>query len=195
MESKPKGRPKGTGTGQARELTPAEIEHLTAVTTDLRDRALLWLCIGAGLRVGEACSLTIGRIGSDGSVLIERSRAKSKKSRRCFVAPRAKTYVLEYLATRPNARPEEPLFPSNHGGGHMTANWGVRLVKELFEAAGIVGATSHSLRRTHANTVYRQCLDVLVIQGQLGHASLDTTVRYLDTSAVKRSGVVANIKF
>jgi integrase/recombinase XerD len=189
------GRPKGTGTGKARELTPEEIERLTAATTNPRDRALLWLCIGGGLRVGESCSLTVGRFGSDGSVLIEKSLAKSGRSRRCYVAPRALEYVRAYLATRSDLHPAAPLFPSRSGGGCMTANWGVRLVARLFEAAGIQGATSHSLRRTHANTLNRSGTNILVIQGQLGHRRLNTTAEYLSVSETERSRALSGVHF
>lgn len=189
------GRPEGTGTGSARELTPSEIERLTRCTESLRDKALIWLCLGGGLRIGEACSMLIGRVASDGSVLVERSLAKTRKSRRSHLTPQAQKHLQAYLATRPNAAPHEPLFPSRSGGGCMRANWGVRLVDGLLRAAGIQGASSHSLRRSHANTLRRNGVDLTVIQGQLGHHNLNTTAIYMSTSEVERSVAVSRIKF
>lgn len=189
-----RGRPKGTGTGKARELTPQEIERLTRCTQNLRDRALIWVAMGAGLRIGECMSMLICHVASDGSVLVERSRAKSRRSRRVHLAPQALRHLRSYLETRPNALPTEPLFPSRTGAC-MRANWGVRLVDKLFAQAGIEGASSHSLRRTHANTLRRSGVDIVVIQGQLGHARLDTTAAYLSASEVERSAALSRIKF
>lgn len=191
---KRRGRPAGTGTGKARELEPVELERLTAAATNPRDRALVWLCVGAGLRVGEACTMNIGHVGTDGSVLVEGSRAKSRRSRRCYIAPRAAEYLGAYLATRPNAGHSEPLFPSQKGGGHMTANSGVHLVVRLMSAAGIQGASSHSLRRTHANTARRQGVDILIVQRQLGHARINTTAEYLSASEAERRAAINGIE-
>jgi len=55
-------------------------------------------------------------------------------------------------------------------------------VQALLRAAGIEGATSHSLRRWHANTLRRQGVDLVVIQGQLGHSLLATTAVYMGAS-------------
>jgi integrase/recombinase XerD len=185
------GRPKGTGTGKARELTTAEVERLTA-TTQPRDRALVWLCLGAGLRVSEACTAKIGHLGSDGSVVIEKWSTKGKATRRCFISPVAITHIEAYLATRPDAGADEPLFPSRQGG-HFSANWGVHLVDQLFTVAGIKGASSHSLRRTHANALNRVGVNVTIIQGQLGHKHLSTTAVYLNPSETERAQEVARV--
>lgn len=189
-----KGRPIGTGTGPARELTTPEIERLTKCTSSPRDLALIWLCLGGGLRIGEACSMTRARLGSDGSVLVEASLAKSGRSRRCYLTPQATRHLKVYLDSRKDDT-SEALFPSRSGGGCMTANWGVRLVERLLEEAGIVGASSHSLRRTHANTCRRNGIDITIISSQLGHSSLSTTAMYLSSSAVEKSAALNRIKF
>jgi integrase/recombinase XerD len=189
-----KGRPKGTGTGKARELTVPEIERLTAVTTNLRDRALIWICLGAGLRVGEAVTMTVGRVGPD-YVVVEKSRAKGGETRRTFMTPQAIAHVQAYLATRGAPGPNEALFPSRQGGGTMRPNWGVRLVEKLFVHAGIHGATSHSLRRSHANTLRRNGVDIVTIKEQLGHAHLNTTALYLAVTDAERADALKSIVF
>lgn len=188
------GRPKGTGTGKARELTPTEILRLTEIA-DIRDRALTWLCLGAGLRISEACSMTVGRLANDGSVLVEKSRSKSSRSRRCYVMPQALVFIRAYLATRPSAGADEPLFPSHTTGGFMTANYGVKLADKLFEKAGIVGATSHSLRRTFANNARRKLVDVVTIKEQLGHKWLNTTAEYLSVADTERAITIGSTEF
>jgi integrase/recombinase XerD len=188
------GRPKGTGTGPARELTPAEIARLTRCAPTARDRALVWLCLGGGLRIGEASSLRLADVASDGSVLVEASRAKSGRSRRVYLAPEARKHLAAWLDERP-ADSGPALFPGRDRSGGLHPNWAVQHVRGLLMAAGIEGATSHSLRRTHANTLRRQGLDLIVIQGQLGHASLSTTAVYMGASQVERSAAIARVKF
>jgi len=188
------GRPRGSGTGQARELTPEEVERLTKCC-GTRDRALVWLCLGGGLRVSEAVHMRREHVSSDGSVLVEGSTAKSRETRRVWLTPQARKHLAAYLLERGSAPASAPLFPSRSGGGHMHPNWACRLVDGLLKAAGVDGATSHSLRRTHANTLRRQGVDVVVIKDQLGHASLATTAAYLSASALERAETLARIRF
>jgi len=189
------GRPTGTCTGSARELKPDEITRLVQVTTSPRDRALVWLCLGAGLRIGEACTLTFRSVGSDGSLVVDASLAKSGKSRRVHLCPQGREALRAYLATMPIAAPSSPLFPRKGSGRSITPNWGVRVIESLLRAANITSASSHSLRRTHANTLRRSGADLTIIQGQLGHSSLATTAVYMSASQVEKTAAVDKIVF
>lgn len=138
--------------------------------------------------------MTMGHV-TPKAVRVEKSRAKGKESRWCRLAPTAVKHLQAYLATRPDAAPHEALFPSRKGGACMRPNWGVRLVDGLLEAAGIQGASSHSLRRSHANTLRRAGVDLTIIQGQLGHQDLATTAEYLSASEVEAEAALDRIKF
>ncbi len=197
MEQKHKnpGRPKGSSTGPARELTHEEIERLTLSTPSLRDRALLWVCLGGGLRVGEACTLTLQCVAVEGSILVQAHKAKGGKSRRVYLAPQAVDHLRAYLAAMPIAAPSSPLFPRKGLGVSLRPNWGCRLLKSLLESSGIPCASSHSLRRTHANTCLRSGANLRIIQAQLGHASLSTTATYLCAGETERAAAVDKIVF
>jgi integrase/recombinase XerD len=158
-----------------------------------RDRALLWCCLGAGLRIGEACKLRRGDLGSDGGLLIERSRAKSKKSRRVYLSPQARAIVQEWYESLPSQDPGAALFPSRKGGGHIKL--GSRLVENLLASAGIRGATSHSLRRTHATRLRDNHADVQSIKAQLGHSSIAITERYMEVYPHRQRDDVAGLVF
>jgi len=166
----------GKGTGPARPLTGHEISRLTAQASS-RDRALVWCCLGGGLRVGEACSLDVGNVDPDGSILIEARKSKSRKSRRVFLSDEALVHLRAWIATLMSPEPCQPLFPSRKGGQHIKS--GSQLVEQLMLRCGIHGASSHSLRRTHASGLRDQGSDLLVARAQLGHASIATTERYL----------------
>ena len=140
------------------------------------------LAVGSGMRISELIGLKLSQVANkDGkplsNILLEKHSTKSKRSRRCYVSKQAQKHLQDYLATLPSQIVRNaPLFPSQKGG-HMTANSGVRLVDTLFKLAGINNATSHSLRKTHANTLRRNGCDLLIIQQQLGHSSLAITQR------------------
>lgn len=166
------------GKGAARALTTEEIARLTQAASP-RDRGLIWCCLGAGLRVGEATTLLVGHVGSDGSLLIEARHAKSRRSRRAYLSDEALEHLQRWLAQHPDGRnPRAALFPSRKGGGPVKS--GSQLVEQLLERAAVSGASSHSLRRTHATGLRDQGADLLVVRAQLGHASIAVTQRYLE---------------
>jgi integrase/recombinase XerD len=57
-----------------------------------------------------------------------------------------------------------------------------QLVKRLYERVGIVGATSHSMRRTFITKLATSGVSVRVIAEAVGHASISTTQRYIDVN-------------
>ncbi len=62
-----------------------------------------------------------------------------------------------------------------------TGYWGAGQIPELGQSAGIHKRVhAHGLRHTHASELRVEGVDIAVIRRQLGHASLLTTVEYLD---------------
>jgi integrase/recombinase XerD len=57
-----------------------------------------------------------------------------------------------------------------------------QLVKRLYARVGIVGATSHSMRRTFITKLATSGVSVRVIAEAVGHASIATTQRYIDVN-------------
>jgi integrase/recombinase XerD len=148
--------------------------------------------------VGEAVSLRVCDVEARNTLVIERHRAKSGRSRRVYLSPDAQKHLDVYLKDRAAlgaVDAEGPLFPSQRGGGFMTANAAVRLVDKLLEGAGISGASSHSLRRTHANTLRRRGTDLLIIQSQLGHSNIAITQKYLNAAPVEHAAAVSALRF
>ena len=77
----------------------------------------------------------------------------------------------------------------------MPSNTAIKILKTMFAAAGVANASSHSLRRTHANRLRRRGADLHVIKEQLGHASLATTQRYFENDPVEIAAAVDGLKF
>ena len=199
------GRPKGTG-GQAEELARAEVTRiskcLAGTRHELRDRAMLYLGVGSGMRIGELSQLRVGDIrGADGRLLsrvvLEKHSTKSKRSRTVAISSQALGHVRRYLESRnPAPGDDEALFPSQRSHQRpMTTNHAVAVIKKMLEEAGVENASSHSLRRTHAANLRRNGTDLEIIRRQLGHRSLATTQRYLGVDPIEVAAAVEGLRF
>lgn len=198
------GRPKGTG-GLAKELSADEIQRidkcLIGTTFEQRNRALFFLGLGTGMRIAELCGLRVRDVAPHGKVIrqivLERHSTKSRRSRTVHVGRQAVTHVRAYLESREALeKPREPLFPSRSRPDRpIGANTAIQILATLFERAGVAHASSHSLRRTHANMLRRNGADLKVIQEQLGHSSLATTERYFVVDPLEKSRAVDKLWF
>ena len=195
-------RPTGTG-GRAKELSKLEIQRvdqmLIGTTHEHRNRCLLYLCLGGGFRISEAVGLKVRDV-SNGSirpqVVLKKHSTKSKRSRTVFLSRQAQQQLKAYLATMTDAAPDAPLFPTQKKPREsMSPNVAVQTLKKMFLRAGIDDASSHSLRRTHANSLRRNGVDLKIIKEQLGHSSLQVTDRYFEVDPVEASKAVEGLRF
>lgn len=141
-----------------------------------RDRAVLILLYGCGLRISEALSL-IRRDAPLGETL--RIVGKGGKTRIAPVLPAVRAAVDDYLAESPfPSAPDAPLFRARRGGAlsprHVQAT-----VQRLRGRLGLPASTTpHALRHSFATHLLGAGADLRSIQELLGHASLSTTQRY-----------------
>jgi integrase/recombinase XerC len=150
----------------------------------LRDRALVELLYGAGLRVGEAVALDV----RDVDVLAREVRVlgKGRKERSVPLPQAAREALGAWLEAR--RRPGyqgEPLFVSLGPGRRRLGERSVRrLLARRAAAAGVADRVHpHRLRHSYATHLLDMGADLREIQELLGHASLSTTQRYLAVSA------------
>lgn len=154
-----------------------------------RDRAVLTLLYGCGLRISEALSL----MRSD-APLPETLRitGKGSKTRLCPILPAVREAVEDYLALQPFASaPGDPLFRAKRGGPlsprHVQAT-----VQRLRGRLGLpASATPHALRHSFATHLLGAGADLRSIQELLGHASLSTTQKYTAVDAAHLLGAYA----
>ena len=71
---------------------------------------------------------------------------------------------------------------STQKNSHFTANTATQHLQRLYARAGIVGATSHSGRRTWLTELSSKGVGVRVLAEMAGHASIQTTQRYIDVN-------------
>jgi len=172
-------------------LSEPEIGATLAAVTQPRDKALLAVMLGAGLRAAEAVGLDIGDVLTDqegGSALHVR-QGKGRKDRVVPIQPDVAKLLRAYLAaTGRRLGQGGPLFRAHDRAaakrtrGRLTTRAAGYVVARCTEAAGIDAKriSPHSLRHTFAIRSLRIKRDVIAVQKLLGHASVATTQKYLD---------------
>ena len=166
-------------------LTVDEVRRLLdapdkATPAGQRDRAILELLYGSGLRVSELTGLDVDDLDlEEGSV---RVLGKGGKEREVPVGRYGRDAVETYLVrARPvfaTGRGRGALF-LNQRGGRLSRQSCDRMVREASRAAGIDRHVSlHTLRHSYATHLLEGGADVRVVQELLGHASVATTQIY-----------------
>jgi integrase/recombinase XerD len=166
-------------------LTVTEVEAMLAAPSAdhplaWRDRALLELAYGAGLRVSELCGLGLpDLLLSDGLV---RVFGKGGKERLVPIGRKVVGPVSIYLnQTRPaldRGRSEGRVL-LNARGGPLTrvGAWGI--IKRVAKVAGLTRrVTPHTLRHSFATHLLEGGADLRAVQEMLGHVDLSTTQIY-----------------
>jgi integrase/recombinase XerC len=160
----------------AREVLDSVGEGARAPWVAARDRAVVTLLWGCGLRISEALALT----GADVPLPeVLRIRGKGGTERIVPVLPAARAAVDDYVRQVPfPPAPGHPLFRGVRGG-LLSA----RVIQKAMEQArAVLGlpatATPHALRHSFATHLLEQKTDIRVIQVLLGHKKLDTTALY-----------------
>jgi integrase/recombinase XerC len=175
--------------GLPRPITPDEARNVAEMVADnagtdwigARDRAVLLLLYGAGLRIAEALSLT-GREATLGATLSV--TGKGGKQRIVPILPIVRDGVAAYVAKCPWPMPQHgPLFLGAKGG---PLNQGM-VQKAMAEARKALGlpstATPHALRHSFATHLLGAGADLRSLQELLGHASLGSTQIYTKVDA------------
>jgi integrase/recombinase XerC len=184
-----------------RVLSLHEIEMLVAATegTDplsLRDRLILELLYGCGLRSMELVALRLGDVQAAQEQLVV--RGKGRRMRMVPLGEEAAAALGRYLArgrsllerrraagpdsaAASGTRRDEPLLLSRSGRALLTSDIR-RLVVKYSRLAGIDPASPHMLRHAYATHMLERGADLRAIQELLGHASVSTTQVYTHVS-------------
>lgn len=167
-------------------LTKAEVERLlgtpdVTVPLGLRDRALLEVLYGCGLRVTELVTLSLSAVNRDEGWV--RVVGKGSRERVVPVGSVALDWLAKYLATarpvwaRRKGRPDE-VFLSQQGG-RLTRVRVWMLLRHYARLAGLTKPLSpHTLRHCFATHLLEGGAGLRDVQELLGHASLATTQIY-----------------
>jgi integrase/recombinase XerD len=163
-------------------LVLEEIKTLYQVCENMRDRAILGLFYGCGLRRSEGIKLNIIDINFKGQLLYVRS-GKGKKRRVIPMAEQVTTDLQNYylyersLYVREITRDNQSAFVLNNRGDRMLDYW--KRLKYLVKQAGLPKHISlHHLRHSIATHLLESGLSIEQVRDFLGHSYLESTQIY-----------------
>ncbi|HET6963839.1 MAG TPA: tyrosine-type recombinase/integrase [Acidimicrobiales bacterium] len=167
-----------------------------------RDLALVATFCVTGIREAEAAGLSMGALAGEPGARRMEVRGKGGKVRPVPIDPALDRVLDVYLSERVSRFPKDdldhpstPLFVDVRGR-RMNVDQIRYLIEKLYVRAGIraqvpAGALVHALRHTFATAALEAGADVVELQELLGHASLETTRRYLSATAQGLRHVIA----
>ena len=150
-----------------------------------RDRVILELLYGCGLRNSELVGINLADIyWSNGAILV---RGKGKKQRLTPFGESAVTALTAYLPKREKVLTERkkstPALLVNRRGGRLTTRSVGRIVKHVAIVRGLPpDLHPHTLRHAFGTHMLEEGADLRAIQEMLGHERLATTQRYTQLS-------------
>ncbi|MDY7098797.1 MAG: tyrosine recombinase XerC [Pseudomonadota bacterium] len=177
--------------GLPRPVTPDEAVNITDMVdglasedwTGARDRAVLLLMYGSGLRIAEALSLTGAQADLSETLVV---KGKGGKERVVPILPITRDAVAEYAAQCPwPLAADQPLFRGVKGGP-LSPGMVQKAMANARQALGLPDtATPHALRHSFATHLLGAGADLRSLQELLGHASLGSTQIYTKVDAAK----------
>ncbi len=171
-----------------------QVERLLGAPTGedavcLRDRALLELLYGSGLRISELVNLDVDDVDLRRRTV--RCLGKGSKERVVPVGrPAARAVSAWVVRARPGLSPTTAALFVNRRGRRLTRQGGWKIIKKHAHAVGLADAVSpHTLRHSFATHLLDNGADVRVVQELLGHAHINTTQVYTLVSRTRLRAV------
>lgn len=150
---------------------------------NLRQRAIVALAYATGCRVSELCRIKKSDINwVDKSIIV---LGKGSKYRTVYFNDQAEIYVKQYLESRKDDNPY--LIVSTRGAHSVTTTSIEMMMREIYTKVSDqvnVKVTPHIVRHTTATLAIESGMPVTTVQKLLGHASIETTMEYVDMSKV-----------
>lgn len=159
-------------------LSIEEVRAILKAAPNERDRAILEVLYGCGLRVSEVCSLKISEVYLKD--MFVKVMGKGSKERLVPMAPSTASAIMDYLSVRPesDAGCEDVLF-LNRFGRALSRVAVFKMVKSVALVAGVdKNLSPHTFRHSFATHLVENGADLRVVQEMLGHESILTTEIY-----------------
>jgi integrase len=168
---------------------PLQAKHVWAIRSHLqiagktRDLAVFNLAIDSKLRGCDVVALTVADVAPHGYAL-DRATVRQRKTGRPVkfeLTEQTRKSVDAYLRTSRKTSGDVLFDGRGHDARPLSTRQYARLVSDWVARAGLdpVLFGTHSLRRTKATLIYRRTGNLRAVQLLLGHAKIESTVRYL----------------
>ncbi len=160
-------------------MTALELEKVRCSCRTLREKAVVDFLYSTACRVGEFCALDLKDINwQEHTVHIE--HGKGDKGRTTFINPEAEVSLRAYLDSRTDDCPS--LFVSLRGCHKLSPKSIQNEIEKIVSRSGISAhVTPHIFRHTAASLALQRGMPVEQVQRFLGHARIQTTLRYAKT--------------
>jgi site-specific recombinase XerD len=150
---------------------------------DERQRLMLRIAYGCGLRVGEVVRLQAGDIDS-ARMVVHIRQGKGRKDR---LVPLSSKLLAELRAYWRRYRPRTWLFPGTGAAGHVHVSNLQRACQKAARHCGLTKpVTPHTLRHSYATHLLEAGTDLATLKELLGHRDLATTTRYTHVTSKAR---------
>lgn len=196
--------------GKAKVLTENEFKRLLKIVAvgshAKRNTALLYVSYGLGLRAKEMSLLKVSHILNQKNnspfeeINLTGNMTKGEKQRHIYLTnPKVQKALLEYLEERKLEDAslfnyQAPLFLSQKGD-KFSPNALQQLFSQMYKQAGIVGASSHSGRRTFATRLIERGIDIKAVSRLMGHANISMTAQYVEDNPVRLKRIAEELQF
>lgn len=188
---------------QAKVLNASEFKRLIGAAERsrhaLRNKTMIYVSYYAGARACEIAGLRVCDVLSENGevssvVTLSAEQTKGSKRGRIFLSKKLTRYLGEYLRANKELMEmrDSALFPTQKRS-HFSPQTVVNLFAKLYEEAFIVGASSHSGRRTFITKLADKAINPRIIQSLARHSSLNTTMRYIEVNELKLAAAANSI--
>ncbi len=185
-----KGLPRPVTPDEAVGLAHAVDEEAAEPWIGARDRAVLLLLYGAGMRIAEALSLSGGALQLGETLLVT---GKGGKQRVVPILPLVRDAVADYAAKCPWSLGKTDALFRGAKGGPLSQGMVQKAVARARTTLGLPpSATPHALRHSFATHLLSAGADLRSLQELLGHASLGSTQIYTKVDAAVLLDVYRN---
>lgn len=181
---------KKTMAKQAKTLNQAELrkvlDYISTRKHSARNRAMLMITFLAGMRVAEVASLKFSDVVDiDGNIRNEirltPAMTKGEFARTVFISERLRKELEQYIRFyNPTDRTMKFFYSQRKESNGFNANTLTQHFHYLYKRVGIVGASSHSGRRSFISNLASRGIGVRVLMGLAGHRAISSTQKYIE---------------
>ena len=175
---------------QAKTLNQAELrkvlDYISTRKHSARNRAMLMITFLAGMRVAEVASLKFSDVVDiDGNIRNEirltPAMTKGEFARTVFISERLRKELEQYIRFyNPTDKTMKFFYSQRKESNGFNANTLTQHFHYLYKRVGIVGASSHSGRRSFISNLAARGIGVRVLMGLAGHRAISSTQKYIE---------------
>jgi integrase/recombinase XerD len=183
--------------GQAKVLSPQDIQSIFRLLESNRDRTIFALGVYTGMRISEIMSLRQDQVFTESGVKYQITVCRLKKKNTVYndipINPKLRQVLIDY---RKELELSEWLFPSNESTtGYLSRKRAHVILSNAFKLLKLDGAKTHSMRRTLLTTLSRSGVPLRTVQEISGHSSLSELQAYLEVDPEDKHRAVNLVRY